>query len=291
MNHPPLSHLLHPELVQNIPIIGSMAASALDSRAEATLRDNPAEDPPVSVVIRARNEAPQLQSLLHDVSRQTVGHEVEIIVVDNESTDTTREVAREYGATVVNLPKNEFTYPRSMNLGVEAASCDEVFLTVAHAQFATRVGLHAAARHFRSDSNVAGVFGGRASLPASNASPSDLFGSMLNSPALLRGPARIKKASMGVLAAVGMMISKSAWQELGRFDETYESGGEDTLLARRMLANNYGIICDTAAMMHHSHGNNAITNLKEVWHYAKTLRAPQKLEGTIKERRQDRFRD
>lgn len=54
------------------------------------------------------------------------------MVVGNEAADHTRAIAKDYGAEVVTLPRGEFTYPRSMNLAMQAASHDAVFLTVAH---------------------------------------------------------------------------------------------------------------------------------------------------------------
>jgi hypothetical protein len=60
---------------------------------------------------------------------------------------------------LVTLPKGEFTYPKSMNLAMEAASNEVVFLTVAHARLSSVYNLHAGARHFAKNAGVAGVFG------------------------------------------------------------------------------------------------------------------------------------
>lgn len=218
-----MSTVLHPELVQSVPLISGIAERALEQRAQDTLVQDPALDQPLTVVIRARNEAATLEPLLQDIAGQQT-REVEVVVVDNESTDRTREVAREYGATVVTIARGDFTYPRSMNVGTEAASHDLVFLTVGHALLSTSLSLHAGVRHFQPDSNVAGVFS--FSLPSATASRTDRLLDGAASLELLRGPYDVKKARMAVLAATGAMISKAVWEELGRFDERYESGGE-----------------------------------------------------------------
>ena len=54
----------------------------------------------VTVVIPARDDAVLLDRCLRALARQT-REPAEVIVVDNASTDTTGEVARAHGATVV----------------------------------------------------------------------------------------------------------------------------------------------------------------------------------------------
>src|SRR5580765_5436437 len=94
-----MSHLLHPELFEKMPYSGAAVADYLERDCEvAELSDTPGTSSPISVVIRTLNEAPQLESLITDLSRQRFGGEVEIIVVDNESTDHTAKVAKSVGA-------------------------------------------------------------------------------------------------------------------------------------------------------------------------------------------------
>ena len=69
-----------------------------------------------------------------------------MVVVDNASGDRTPEVEERFGARMVTLPKGEFTYPKSMNLAMEAASHEVVFLTVANARLSNVYNLHAGAR-------------------------------------------------------------------------------------------------------------------------------------------------
>jgi len=55
---------------------------------------------PISVVIPAKNDAAMLDRCLLSLARQTL-QPVEIIVVDNGSTDDTADVARRHGVTVI----------------------------------------------------------------------------------------------------------------------------------------------------------------------------------------------
>ncbi|MFC5501291.1 glycosyltransferase [Lysinimonas soli] len=76
----------------------------------------------VSVVIPARDDAPMLARCLDALGRQTGlpdDLEVEIVVVDNGSTDATAAVAREAGARVIEEPIAGI--PRAASAGYDAA--------------------------------------------------------------------------------------------------------------------------------------------------------------------------
>jgi glycosyltransferase involved in cell wall biosynthesis len=87
----------------------------------------------LSVIIRCRNEAKSLRHVFDALKAQRCSFEWEIVVVDNESEDHTREVCQEYGARVVSLPRGEFTYGRATNLGISHARGELILLISAHA--------------------------------------------------------------------------------------------------------------------------------------------------------------
>ncbi len=84
-----------------------------------------------SLVVRAFNEEHHIGQLLEGVRRQTVT-DVQVILVDSGSTDATAAIAAEYGATVVHIQPEDFTFGRSLNIGVDAATCDLVVVASAH---------------------------------------------------------------------------------------------------------------------------------------------------------------
>ncbi len=84
-----------------------------------------------SLVIRAYNEERHIGRLLEGVRRQTVT-DVEVILVDSGSTDATPAIAAQYGAKIVRISPQEFTFGRSLNLGVAAATRDLVVIASAH---------------------------------------------------------------------------------------------------------------------------------------------------------------
>lgn len=229
-------------------------------------------DPNISIVIRAHNERARLEKLLHDIERQTYNTKVEVVVVDNESNDGTAELARKFGAKVVTIPLGEFTYPRSMNLGVAAASNDVVMLTVAHTRLASPYTLRAAARHFASP-KVGGVYA--VPLPGDTARFNErLFVALIYSD--WRRPAHaVERARIGVLGAANACIRKSVWQKLGKFDERFERGGEDTHLAAEMLKAGFAVIDEPAMIVYHDHGFKLVANTKQLVQAYATLRKPQ----------------
>jgi rhamnosyltransferase len=85
----------------------------------------------VSVVIRAKDEADSIGHTIDLLHRQTI--KSELIVVDSGSTDATREIARERGATVIEIPAETFTFGGALNTGTKAARAPIVVALSAHA--------------------------------------------------------------------------------------------------------------------------------------------------------------
>ncbi len=84
-----------------------------------------------SIVIRAYNEEKHLGRLLDGLSRQTVADR-QVILVDSGSTDRTLAIASSYPVTVLHIPPEEFSFGRSLNLGIAAAQNEFVVLASAH---------------------------------------------------------------------------------------------------------------------------------------------------------------
>jgi len=84
-----------------------------------------------SLVVRAFNEERHIGRLLEGVRRQTL-RDVEVILVDSGSTDATAAIAAQYGARVVHIPPADFTFGRSLNLGLAAATRELVAIASAH---------------------------------------------------------------------------------------------------------------------------------------------------------------
>ena len=87
--------------------------------------------PTTSVVIRALNEERYIGRLLVGLGRQTVQPD-EIVLVDSGSTDATVDIAERFGARIVHIPKDRFSFGRSLNWGCESATGEVLVLVSAH---------------------------------------------------------------------------------------------------------------------------------------------------------------
>ncbi len=88
--------------------------------------------PETSIVIRAFNEERWLPDVFTALGRQTY-NDFEVILVDSGSLDRTREIAAAYGARIIRLRTEDFTFGYSLNLGIRAARGRFVAIVSAHA--------------------------------------------------------------------------------------------------------------------------------------------------------------
>lgn len=128
---------------------------------------NPSADSParplVSVVVTTKNSASTLVTCLDSIVNQTYFHsgQIEIITVDNYSTDSTRDIARKYGAVYVIGPERtaQANYGAKMSRGkyfywigsdwvIESSLIEEAVAT------SEKYGLDAVAIHNVSDPSI-----------------------------------------------------------------------------------------------------------------------------------------
>lgn len=84
-----------------------------------------------SIIIRAYNEEAHIGRLLEGIKHQTL-KDVEIILVDSGSTDGTVDIAESYGARLVRIQPEEFTFGRSLNYGIREATSEYLVIASAH---------------------------------------------------------------------------------------------------------------------------------------------------------------
>jgi len=87
--------------------------------------------PVCSIVIRAYNEEQYIARLLTGIMEQTLKN-VQIILVDSGSQDATVAIASRFPVEVVHIKPQDFTFGRSLNLGIAAARADLVVMASAH---------------------------------------------------------------------------------------------------------------------------------------------------------------
>ena len=117
-------------LVAYLPgwLVAFLAASLLLDRQPPLRRTHPTA--PVTVLIAARNEAERIQETISYIARQDYPGPIEVLVVDNGSTDGTRAVAEAYGAAT-GQPVRCISEPRpgkshALNTGLAAVGTELV---------------------------------------------------------------------------------------------------------------------------------------------------------------------
>ena len=79
-------------------------------------------NPLVSIIIPTKNSSRTLEACLESINNQSYKNN-ETIIVDQESADTTRQIAAKYNATIISVPESKFYSPptKSRNTGAKMA--------------------------------------------------------------------------------------------------------------------------------------------------------------------------
>ena len=114
----------------------------------------------ISIVIRVRNAENDLQRCLNGLREQELPdrHKLEIIVVDNESKDNSVEIASRFGAIIVPLATQDFTWGKALNCGITKTTGAIVLILSADAYPANKNWVSEMTHPFE-NINVAAVYG------------------------------------------------------------------------------------------------------------------------------------
>jgi glycosyltransferase involved in cell wall biosynthesis len=87
-----------------------------------------------SIIIRTYNEERHIGRLIDGINSQLLPNHIhlEIIVIDSGSTDATLLIAKNMGAKILNIPKNDFSFGRALNLGCQHATGKLLIFASAH---------------------------------------------------------------------------------------------------------------------------------------------------------------
>ena len=268
------------------PFAASLGALILEN---AQLAEASSFQPNISILVRTKNDEVGLTRIFQHVyrQRQTYSGRIDAIVVDTESQDSTRDIAQDFGALVVPITQEEFSYPKGINSGMSEVRDDSIatFITVGHAQPVVSNCLQAAARHFERDA-VTGVYG--SAIPHENASIGEkiLFS---NRSKAKNGVHSVLKSGMGVFGATNCMVRMETWHSRP-FDEAYAAGGEDTAWAKDALRSGEEIVYDPAVNVHHTHGLGPINLYRQFVHWSQVVKGPRDFSNKgISARRPDLF--
>lgn len=200
----------------------------------------------ISAVIRACNEELWLNRCLCAVSNQRLPVD-DIIIVDNDSTDRTRMIAESYDTRVVSISREDFSFGRALNIGIDAARNDIVLIVSAHCIPVDELWSSFLAIHLgtEADESVCGVYGKQEPLPdTSDIDARDLYTTFREE--------RFVQHRDFFFHNANSAIRKSLWEKYP-FDEELR-GVEDRAWAKTLTAAGYKVVYEPDARVYHHHG-------------------------------------
>lgn len=195
-----------------------------------------------SLIIRAYNEEQHLGRLLEGVMQQSV-KDVEVILVDSGSTDATVSIAESFGARVVRIAPVEFTFGRSLNLGLRAATHELAVIASAHVYPVYPDWLELLLRPFE-EKSVALTYGKQRGPETAHFSEQQIFHQWYPETSQ---PRQAYPFCNNANAA----IRRSVWHD-NPYDEAL-TGLEDLAWAKRILEKGYALSYVTEAEVVHVH--------------------------------------
>ncbi len=196
-----------------------------------------------SIVIRAYNEEKHIGRLLEGLRQQTL-KDVEIILVDSGSTDQTVSIAESFGARIVRIPSAEFTFGRSLNFGLRAATRELVVIASAHVYPVYPDWLESLLHPFVADEKVALTYGKQRGHIAAKYSEQQIYHQWYPDTG---NPNQTTAFCNNANAA----IRKSLWEQ-NQYDETL-TGLEDLAWAKWAQEHDYKITYVAEAEIIHIH--------------------------------------
>ena len=195
-----------------------------------------------SIVIRAYNEEKHIRRLLEGIRQQTI-KDVEIVLVDSGSTDGTVRIAESFDARIVRIPSAEFTFGRSLNLGMQAARGEFIVIASAHVYPVYPDWLESLLRPFEDD-RIALTYGKQRAPETAKFSEQQIYHQWYPDV----GKPRQETAFCNNANAA---IRKSLW-EMNPYDETL-TGLEDLAWAKWAKEQGYAITYVAEAEIIHIH--------------------------------------
>jgi rhamnosyltransferase len=201
------------------------------------------------VVMRSRNDMPLVRQTLEALSRQTVAHR--LLVLDNDSTDGTRQEAAQHATRVITVPAGTYVPGRVLNDGMRETDGRFVAFLNSDCTPLDDRWLDRLLSGF-DDDQVAAVFGRQVARPGAH-------------PLTVRdtdaayGNGNAHRTWRHFFSMASSAVRRSAWEALP-FDETLRYSEDiDWTWRLRQRGNRIGYVQDS--MVYHSHDYT----LAELW--------------------------
>lgn len=237
----------------------------------------------LSVIIVTYNSSEQIGECLRSVYAECKATRQEIIVLDNNSTDTTVEdIKRDFPEVRLLIPGDNLGFAKGVNEAARHASGKYLLLlnpdTVVKGRALDKI------YEFARVNPEYGFYGGRTLKPDGTLEPSSCWGSpslwslttfafglstafkrnKWLDPESLGGWQRDTVREVGVITGCLLLVEKSAWQKLRGFDERYFMYGEDADLAERARREGFKPVIYPDAQVIHEVGMSSSTPIHKM---------------------------
>jgi len=205
------------------------------------INDHPTK---ISVIIRTYNEEKWIGHCLDAVFNQKVNASIEVILVDNSSTDHTVEIAKRFPVKEI-ISIKKFLPGKALNDGIRRSTGNYIVCLSSHCIPEKETWLQTMMDSIKKEPKVAGVYGRQ--LPLSFTDPIDKRDLLI----VFGLDKRVQKKDYFFHNA-NSMIPRIIWENFP-FDEKV-TNIEDRLWGKVVIKNGYNIIYEPEAAVYHHHG-------------------------------------
>ena len=213
----------------------------------------------VSIIIRTKNEERWISSCLKSVFTQNFT-DFEVIIVDNQSTDSTLAKVEQFPVKKV-MHCIDYMPGKSLNIGIAEAEGEFIVCLSGHCIPTNKTWLENLIKNF-DDPKVAGVYGRQE--PLSFTPPADKRDLMI-----VFGPERRVQKKDSFFHNANSMVRKSALDQYPFDDQV--TNIEDRIWAQEILKHGFVIVYDPEASVYHHHGIHQDGNVQRCQNVVKIL--------------------
>jgi rhamnosyltransferase len=225
----------------------------------------------ISIIIPTLNAGMQMERLLSMLSVQDT-KPLEVIIIDSSSGDNTVDIAKEFGAKTMVIPRSAFNHSKTRNMAAMEAQGDILV-------FMTQDALPRDDKLLRKlttplkVSDIAATYGRH--IPRSGASPLEIFTRQFSYPdtGSIKRIEDIKQYGIKTFrfSNVCSAIKKELFLKVGMFPEGIRAN-EDMLIAAKLILNGYKVAYVPDAKVIHSHNYSLLQQLRRYYNIGSSLK-------------------
>lgn len=207
----------------------------------------------IAFIIRTLNEADSVGEVIKRIKKQSIFcKDSEVVLVDSGSTDGTVVIASKLGARIKKITQDEWSWGRSLNLGISQTKCRYVCVLSGHCFLATQTSCEAAVRMLTEGGKGLAVVYGRQMgiLEVDPFERIDLNNAYPTISQMFR-PEQILAGGCPIISNACAMFERARWNEIP-FDENLASL-EDFFWAQAHALKHKGVGYCSDFQVWHSH--------------------------------------